>query len=349
MSDAQAPLPSPPPGAVIMQMLLARMVTQAIGVAALYGFADHLASGPQSAEELAQLTGTHAPSVYRLLRALAASGIFAEIDVEAGGAGGRFENTPLSDALRKDVPGSVHGLAMMFSHDVHIKAWLGLAHSVKTGESGFEHSLGEPIWSYFRGHPDASAIFDDAMTSGTAQMAAAAVAAYDFSGINTLVDVGGGRGGLMAAILAKHPEVRGVVFDQPHVVEGTRPLLEASGVADRCRIVGGDFFKEVPEGDAFVLKSITHDWNDDDAVAILKTVARAARPGARLLLIEAVIKPGNEADMNKTVDLEMLVMTNGGRERTAKEFDELVTRAGFTPSRIVETGGPVQVIEAIRA
>jgi len=345
MPDMQAPQASPPPGAVVMQMLLARMVAQAIGVAAQFGFADHLASGPKSAEELASLTGTHGPSVYRLLRALAASGIFVEMEE----ASGRFANTPLSEALRKDVPGSVRGLALMFNHDMHARAWLSLSHSVKTGASGFEHCHGEPFWSYLHAHPEASAIFDDAMTSGTAQMAAAAVEAYDFSGINTLVDVGGGRGGLIAAILTKHPEVRGVVFDQPHVVEGAKPLLEASGVADRCRIQGGDFFKEVPEGDAFILKSIIHDWSDEDSIAILTSVARAARPGARLLLMEAVLKPGNEADFMKTIDLEMLVMTNGGRERTAKEFEALVTRAGFTLSRIVQTSGPVQIIEAIRA
>lgn len=346
MPDTQDPHASPPPGAVIMQMMLGKMVAQAVGAAALYGFADHLASGPKSAEELASLTGTHGPSVYRLLRALAASGIFVEVEVEESSS--RFANTPISDSLRKDVPGSARGLALMFTHDVHVRAWLSLPHSVKTGESGFEHCHGEPIWSYLREHREVGAMFDDAMTGGTAQMAAAAVETYNFSGIGTLVDVGGGRGGLIAAILTKHPDVRGVVFDQPQVVGGAGPLLEANGVADRCRIQGGDFFKEVPEGDAFILKSIIHDWNDDDAVAILKTVARAARPGAKLLLVEAVLKPGNEADLNKTIDLEMLVMTNGGRERTAKEFDDIVTRAGFTLSRIVETGGPVQIVEAIR-
>lgn len=347
MSDTLSPQASPPPGAVIMQMLTARLVAHAIGAAALFGFADHLASGSKSAEELSSLTGTHAPSVYRLLRALAVHGIFAEIDYEGGR--GRFANTPLSEALRRDAPGSIRGLALMLTHEFHVQAWLSLPQSITTGECGFEHRFKEPFWSYLRAHPEASAIFDDAMTSGTAQMSAAAVEVYDFSGIGTLVDVGGGRGGLLAAILKKHPDVQGILFDQPHVLEGALPLLEANGVADRCRIQGGDFFKEVPEGDAYIMKSIIHDWSDEDSLAILKTVARVARPGAKLLLLEAVIKAGNEPDVMKTFDLEMLVMTNGGRERTEKEFDDLLGRAGFKLSRIVETGGMVPLVEAIRA
>ncbi|HZF51274.1 MAG TPA: methyltransferase [Polyangiaceae bacterium] len=344
MQDAQTPPPSPPPGGVVMQMLIGRLIAQAIGAAALFRFADHLADGPKSAEELASLTGTHGPSVYRLLRALAASGIFVEEDSE----GRRFANTPLSEALRADVPGSMRGFALFFTQEFHVRAWLALPHSIRTGESAFEHVYGEPLWSYLRANPELGAVFDDAMTSNTAYTADPVATTYDFSGINTLVDVGGGRGGLLASILAKNPGLRGVLFDQPQVVEGARALLEASGVADRCRIEGGDFFKEVPEGDAYILKHIVHDWSDDDSVAILTSVARAAKPGTRLILCDAVIKPGNEPDLAKVFDMEMLVVTTGGRERTAKEFEELVRRAGFRLSRIVETSGPVQIIEAIR-
>lgn len=326
-----------------MQMLVGQMIAQAIGAAARYGFADHLADGPKSADELAALTGTHRPSVYRLLRALAASGIFVE------GEGGRFANTPLSDALRTGVPGSARNFAPFFTADFHVKAWLGLEHTVKTGESSFEHIHGESFWSYLQARPDRSSMFDNTMTAITVQWAAAALEEYDFSGIKTLVDVGGGRGWLMASILTKYAEIQGVVFDQPHVVEGARELLEASGVADRCRLVGGDFFKEVPEADAYVMKSIIHDWSDEESVAILSTVARAAKPGAKLLLFEAVLKPGNEPDLMKLIDLEMLVLMNGGRERTEEEFEDILRRSGFTLTRVVATSGAMQVVEAIRA
>lgn len=337
MQEAQ---PNLPPGAVVTQMLQARLVAQGIGAAATFRFADHLAAGPKSAEELAGLSGTHAPAVYRLLRMLAMAGLFIE------GDDGRFANTPLSEALREGVPGSVRGLALMISSEFHVKAWFGLPHSVRTGASGFEQIHGAPVWSYLRDHPEDGAIFNGAMTAYTEVTANAALAACDFSGIGTLVDVGGGQGAFLAAILSKYPGMRGVLFDLPEVASGE--ILKASGVADRSRVEGGDFFKGVPSGDAYILKHIIHDWSDEDAVKILSSVARAAAPGSRVLLVEAVLKPRGEPDPGKIIDIEMLVMTNGGRERTADEFADLFRRAGLTPGRVIPTEAPVFILEATR-
>lgn len=324
----------------MMQFVMGRFVAHAIGVAATYDLATHLAAGPLTAGALAAKAGVDEGAMRRLLRALASVGVFAET------APGTFTNTPLSETLRSDVPGSLRAVALFFNHDQHVKAWLGLAHSVKTGGSGVEHVHGRPVWDVLAGDADFSKTFNDAMTSLSWQMAHAIIGAYDFSGIGELADIGGGHGQLLGAILQANPAMRGVVFDLPAVVTGTGAVLQGLGVADRARVVGGDFFVEVPAADAYIMAHILHDWSDTDAVRILSSIRRAMRPGARLLVAEAVVRPGNEPDGAKFLDLEMLVITSGGVERTEEEWHHLLGQAGFRLERIVPTPSMVSLIEA---
>lgn len=333
---------APPPPMQMTQLITARMVSQAIGTAARFDFATLLAAGPQTVESLAQRTGTARGGVYRLLRGLASVGVFAETKP------GTFANTPLSETLRSDVPGSVRPMALFFTHDAHLAAWRGLDHAVKTEQSGFEHIHGMSPWDMVTKDRELAEVFNGAMTGFSAQIGHAVVEAYDFSGFDELVDIGGGHGMLLSLIAAANPRLQGVLFDLPHVVAGAAPVLEAGGAAARVRVVGGDFFDSVPSSSAYISKSVLHDWGDADCLRILKSIHRAAKPGARLLLVESVIAPGNDPDMGKLIDLEMLVMTQGGRERTAPEWTGLLAEGGFRLDRIVPTRSPACVIESTR-
>jgi hypothetical protein len=247
------------------------------------------------------------------------------------------------------VPGSARDAALFFAHESHVRAWLGLSHSVRTGRSGFAHVHGRPIWDHVHEEPAFAAAFHGAMTSLSSWAAGAVADAYDFSGLGMLVDVGGGHGELLLAILAKSSGLRGVLFDAPHAVAGARERVAASGLDARCEVVGGDFFERVPAGDAFLLKQVIHDFGDDDALRILRTVARAARPGQKVLLVELLLQPGNAPDMAKLVDLEMLVMTDGGRERSLAEYRSLLEQAGFSRLRSIPTSADVHILEAVLA
>ena len=309
------------PRDALLRMTNAYQVSQAIHVAATLGIADLLEDGPKSADELAEATGTHAPTLYRLLRALASVGVFAEQ------SDSRFGSTTLADYLRTDAPGSLRAWARLIGQPHFWASWGHLLHSVRTGEPAFPDLHGTNVWEHRAAHPEDSAIFDAAMTGLSAPVAEAVAQSYDFSRIGVLADVGGGEGGLLAAILAANPTLRGVLFDLPHVVATAGALLERAGVANRCEIVGGSFFETVPEGaDAYLLKSIIHDWDDAAAIEILRTCRAPMADTARLLVVEPVIRPGNEPDRAKFSDLNMLVML-GGRERTADDFE---TR-GSTP------------------
>jgi hypothetical protein len=316
-------------------------VSQAIHVVATLGIADLLKDGPRSADELAEATGTHASALYRILRALASVGVFAEQ------SDGRFGLTPLAEHLRTDVPGSLRSWAMLIGRPYYFTTWGHLLHSVKTGEPAFPHVYGMPAWEYRASHPEESALFDGAMTGLSLAEAEAVVRSYDFSGIGVLVDVGGGKGALLAAILAANPALSGILFDQPHVVADAKDLLERAGVADRCEVVDGDFFKAVPGGaDAYLLKSIIHDWDDASAIEILGKCRAAMADSARLLLVERGIRPANEPDPAKFIDLMILVML-GGRERTAEEYERLYTEAGFKVSNTIHTGSLLDIIEGV--
>ena len=245
-------------------------VSQMVLVAAKLGLADLITDQPKTAAELAQASGTHVPSLYRVLRGLASVGVFAE------DSQGRFVSTPLAETLRRDAPGSMRAFAMAELGQEHFKAWGNLLHSVRTGEIAFDNHFGQPVWEYYAQNPEDAEVFNDAMTGVTEMVNAAVVPAYDFSGFGKIVDIGGGHGALLAAILKASPASRGVLFDLPHVAEGAKARFAAEGVSDRCEIVSGDFFKAVTEGgDAYVMKFILHDWDDEKSVAIMKNIRRA--------------------------------------------------------------------------
>jgi hypothetical protein len=314
-------------------------VSQAICVAATLGLADLLAQGARASDELAEATGTHPGSLYRLLRALASVGVLRELDNR------RFALTPLGEPLRSDVPDSIAGWAAFIGRPYHWQAWAELLHSVRTGENAFQHIHGTDVWNYRAARPEESAIFDRAMTSLSRQSNATVLPAYDFGQFKTVVDVGGGNGALLAAVLAAHPNLRGVLFDQPHVVSGAHAMLESTGVADRCQILSGTFFDSVPDGgDGYILSRVIHDWEDEDSVRILRNVRRAITEDGRLVLIERVLAPPNEGRDAKFRDLLMLV-SPGGRERTREEYADLLQQSGFALARIFDTDD-YSVIEA---
>ena len=330
-----------PPAVVLRRMTTAYWTSQAIYVTTKLGIPDLLANRPQTSEALAAATDTHAPSLYRLLRAVASLGILEEDETR------QFTLTPMGRLLRSDVSGSMRAWTILLGEPWFRGAWDNLLHSVRTGNPAFEAVHGAEFWAYVERDPDANALFNAAMSSVAPIKAKATVEAYDFSAFRVVVDVGGGHGTLLAAILASHPKVRGILFDLPHVVEGAGTGLRAAGVADRCEIVGGSFLETVPAGgDAYVLQSVIHDWDDESSVRILQSCRRSMGRGAKLLLVELVVPTGNEDHPSKLSDLNMLVMYQG-RERTAEEFRGLLATAGFTLSRILPTSSQWSVVEAV--
>ena len=336
--DAQS---ETPPHLAMLQLISGFWISRAIYVAAKLGIADHLAGGPKTAEEIAAATGTHAGAIYRIMRALASVGVFTE-DGER-----RFGLTPLSGTLRTDAPGSLRAFATVELGEEHFPAWGELLYSVRTGEIAFDKAFGMPVWEFFAQNPENARTFDDAMTGMTLATEEAILTNYDSSGISKLVDIAGGHGSLIAALLKSNPGMRGILFDLPDVVEGARRRMEAEGLSDRCEVVSGNFFESVPEGaDAYILKWIIHDWNDERSIAILKNIRRAIAEGGKLLLVEAVLPTGSEPHFGKFIDLNMLVMT-GGRERTAEEYRALLEAGGFKLTRVIPTDSPMSIIEAV--
>src|SRR5262245_19861057 len=250
--------------AEVLRLIFGYRTSQAVYVAAELGLSDHLVDGPRAVADLATATECDPDALRRLLRLLVAVGIYAELP------DGRIESTPMADQLRGDVDSAVGSFARLAGAPYHWMAWGSLLHSIRTGENAFTAVHGQNVWDYRAQHPDEGAVFDAAMTAFSLQVAQAVVEAYDFSAFAVIAAIAGGRGGMLAAILNKHPELRGVLFDQPHVVAAAAALLERSGVADRCEVVAGDMFAAVPSGaDAYILKAVLHDWRDEEAVAIL--------------------------------------------------------------------------------
>jgi hypothetical protein len=324
--------------AELMQMLMGFRTAQAIHVAATLRIPDLLADGPRSSAELAEPTEADGPALHRLLRALAAVGVFHE------DADGRFSLTPLSERLRSDVAGSVRGWALLIGRPYFWRSWGNLEHSIRTGENAFRALHDTDVWDWRSREPEESEIFDDAMKAMTGAANAAILDEYDFGRFSTVVDVGGGNGTLLAAVLARHPEARGILFDQPHVVDKAGVVL--APVAERAEVVAGDFFESVPAGgDAYLLKSIVHDWEDGEAATILTRCRAAMGPDARVLVIERIVGPPNQGAEAKFSDLNMLVMP-GGRERTEAEFAALFERAGLHLVGTVSTASGHAVLEA---
>jgi hypothetical protein len=329
-----------PPEAALVQLVLGKCISMAISVVAKLRVADLLAEGPMTLADLATETKTHAPSLYRVLRPLAAAGIFIEQ------ADGRFALTPMGGYLRTGVKGSLRGMADFFGSDWSWRAWGHLLETVRTGRTAFDRVFGEPVFDYLGKRPDESAVFNEGMTGFSSNIAPAVAEAYNFAAFKTIVDVGGGHGVLLKTILQAYPRVNGIVFDSPHVVVGAEEAIAKSGLTGRCRAVGGDFFQGVPTGgEAYLMKHIIHDWPDDRATTILRNCRKGVKPGGKLLLVEVVIAPGDAADLGKVIDLEMLVIA-GGRERTEVEYRQLLAGAGWRLTRVLPTTSPTQIVEA---
>ena len=329
-----------PAPAQMLQIISNFWMSRALYVVAKLGIPDLLKSGPKTTEELAESTEMHAPSLYRLLRALASVGI-VKSENDRG-----FSLTPLSELLVTDAPGSMRWFVVSELGQEHYPAWGNLMHSAKTGEIAFDNHFGMDIWKYFAKHPEDAAVFNDSMSGMTAVLNEKITSLYDFSRFGKIIDIGGGHGGLITSILKATPTAFGVLFDAEEVIAGARPKIEAFGIADRCETVAGDFFKSVPAGgDAYIMKWIIHDWDDERAIRILKNIRSQMSPDGRVIVVDAIVPEGDEPDFSKFFDLNMLVMT-GGKERTEREFAELFAAAGFKLVRVTPTGLPAGIIEA---
>ena len=318
------------------------LMVQAVAVAAKLGIADLLTEGAKTAEELARETGAHPPTLYRLLRALTGVGIVAQDDDL------RFSLAPLGAALRSG-PESGRERTRFFGEPFVWDAWGHLEHSVMTGTSAFRDAHGVGFFEFFAGNADAAATFHAFMTRQSELQVPLILAAYDFSEARKIVDVGGGHGSLLAAVLRANPGATGVLYDLAEVVENATHV-RAPDLAARCKTVAGSFFETVPGGgDCYLLKLVIHDWDDQRAVEILRNIRAAIAADGRLLLLEAVMPAGNDYHHAKFMDLNMLVLTDGGRERTEDEFRELFRAAGFALARTVATASPLSIVEAVPA
>jgi hypothetical protein len=330
-----------PPQAAMMDLITGAWTAQAITAAADLGVADALAKAALSIDELAAAVDADPDTLGRLLRALISQGIFRQRH------DGRYDLTPLANTLRSDADVSMAGMARWVGSAQHREHWSHFTDAVRTGRAVIPELRGKPAFEYLADEPELAEIFNDAMTSASVLSIAPVITAYDFSPYPTIVDVGGGHGRFLAAILAATPDARGVLFDQPQVVAGAPSLLREHDAQDRVRIVEGSFFEGVPDGgDAYVLKHIIHDWPDDDAVHILRNIRTAADAGKRVLLVETVIPTHDRGFLGKWLDLEMLLGA-AARERTAAQYGQLLNRAGFQMTRVVETASPFSIVEAI--
>jgi hypothetical protein len=323
------------------QMITGYWTSQAIYAAATFGVADLLKDGPRSVDELAEASSTNADALYRLLRALASIGIFSESRPR------EFALTPLAEPLRSDIDGSKRALALM-SGDEQFRAWGEIVYSIQTGDTAFDKVFGKPIFDYLSETPKKARIFDAAMTGIHGRETGDVIDAYDFSGIEVLADIGGGNGSNITPILQQYPAMKGVLFDLPHVVERAKERVDAAGVSDRCQLIDGNFFESVPNGaDAYLMRHIIHDWDDEKSLTILRNCHSTMPAHGKLLVVESVIPPGNERFAGKFLDLVMLLIP-GGKERTESEYRTLFNEAGFELSRIVPTNTELSIVEGVK-
>ena len=335
--------PQKPPAHVgVMQLLSASYIAGAVSCLAQMGIPDLVEAGPKSAKELASQIGADPEALHRLMRATASVGVLSE------GPDGKFSETAMSAVLRSNGKPSLRAVAMMGGREWHGRGWSRLEYCVRTGKQALEQIYGAPIFEYFKQHPDEGQIFNDAMTSISAGDSPAVLDAYSFEGIHSIVDVGGGHGLLLATILARNPQMKGTLYDEPHVIEGAKngPLKP---VMERCTLASGDMFSSVPAGtDAYIMKHIIHDWTDELCIKILKACRKGVNPGGKLLVVDDVIQPGNDFYAGKFLDLQMLIFP-GGKERTEKQFRELFAAGGWKLSRVVPTATPICIVEGIPA
>lgn len=331
-----------PPPAAMMGLITGYWVSQAVGVVARLGVADQLGSGPRSSDELALAVGADPQSLYRVLRLLASLSVFAEV------APRTFGLTPLGETLRSDAPGSVRNFAITETAPGHWLPWGRLHDSVRTGRPMAREALGMEIFDWYAQNPEEAGFFNAAMGNLSALAADELVRVYDFSAADTVVDIGGAHGLLLAAVLRANPSARGILFDLPHVIGTAADTVAAEGLSDRCELVSGDFFEAVPDGaNLHLLKQVVHDWDDERAMLLLRNCHRALRPAGRVVLVEMVLPEDNRPSPAQAMDLNMLVLL-GGRERTEAEYRRLLQEAGFRLERVIPTHSPFSVIEATR-
>lgn len=330
-----------PPHAQLVQMGTAHWMSHVLYVAARLNLADHLADGLTRVGDLAAATKTDAGSLGRLLRTLGHLGLVTEDDA------GRLALTPLGEALKTGAPGSARAAILTLASPWITNGWMRLLDSVRTGKPGLEQALGMPIFDWLAQHPEEASLFSETMVSFHGAEPAAVAAAYDFSGMTTVVDVGGATGNLLAAILGRYPDVRGILYDLPHVVREAPALLRARGVADRVAIKPGSFFEGVPGGgDAYLLSHIIHDWSEAQCLTILDHCRRVMAPASRVLIVEMVLPSGNAPHPGKMLDMMMLVGP-GGQERTEPEYRALLSKAGLQLTQVVPTNSAVSIVEAM--
>ncbi len=328
-----------PPSVEMIELLGGFRISQALYAAAVLGIADQLVAGPAPVEVLAKQAGAHAPSLYRLLRTLASVGVFTEPEP------GVFALTPLGQTLASNQPGSLRDMAIMWM-ETHYAPFADLIHTVRTGQPAAERFYDQPFFKWLSHHPEHAARFTGAMANLTGGFKTAAIASLPLDGIETIVDVGGADGMVLATILAAHPHLRGVLYDLPHVITSAPQILASRGVKDRADCVGGDLLDSVPPGgDAYLASLVLHDWPDQEAERILANIAAAGGSGARLLVLDFVVPPGDTPHLAKISDLSMLAMM-GGKERAESEWRELLTTAGFAGIEVRPTGTPFAVIQA---
>jgi hypothetical protein len=322
----------------LTRMMLGAALSRALCTIAELGIADQIEAGsPQSVASLAGATATHEPTLYRVLRFLASHGLFQETGDR------QFDHTPLSESLRSDAEGSFRAVARMFHR--MFAAWDGLHHAVLTGEPAFKKIYGQPIFDYVATNPELGPILDAGMTAIHGHETAAMLEAYDLSGTRVLADIGGGNGSLIAAVLQRYPELRGILFDLGHVVGRARDGLSGYGIDDRCSVIEGSFFDSIPGGaDTYLFRHIIHDWTDEQSVQILSNCRKVIPDQGKLLLIEAVVPLGNEPSLAKDFDITMLTFP-GGIERTEEEYKVLLEQSGFQLNSITPTASAVSVIE----
>lgn len=319
-----------------------------MAAAALYpvtklGVAELLAEGPKPISKIAQDTGANEDGLYRVMRALSSIGVFAEISPRT------FGLTPAASLLRADVAGNMRDLILWMTNHFHLNSWGGMMHSVLTGQPAVEKLYGKHCFDIFRDFPEVDVEFNNAMTNISAMTIPAILEGYDFSGIGTLVDIAGGHGLLISQILKHNPDMKGILFDVPHVIEGAKSRIARLGLESRLQTATGDFFQSIPVGgDAYMMQHIIHDWDDAKAHTILKNIRKAleGRKNGKLLIFDALISDGNGSDFSKWMDLEMMLMP-GGRERTENEFRSLLEGAGFKLNRIIPIPSMVSILEAV--
>lgn len=331
--------PTPADAAHVLGLIGGYQVSQAVYAGARLKLADLIASGIETSDELAERAGAVPDRVHRLLRSLACHGLFTQTGPRS------WELTPAGQTLRSDVPGSLHAMAVMWNEE-HYDAFRGLLDAVRSETPAFDQRFGTDWWTYLGEHPESSAKFNAAMGSIGRKVHTAAIAAADLSGENHLVDIGGGAGGLTAAFLERYPELRATILDRPHVLPAAEELLGGAGLRDRVELVGGDFFESVPAGgDVYLLSMIVHDWTDEEAGRLLETIRRAIPDTGRLLIIDAVLPPGDTPHFGKLLDLTMMAMLTG-RERSEDEFAALLDHAGFKLVEVAQMAAPTSLIEA---